>query len=216
MVRAIACCVLSLVVVSIPPAPARADQAMVLQARLAQSVMKAGTAQRNYLRIGLNGCERPPSERTPVNVAFVIDRSGSMQGDAYRAGTRGRHRRRPPPRPDDIASVVIFDDKSTCWCRRRTSPTMPPSPTIRQVGRARHDRYLCRREGRRGRGRSNQGRRDLNRVVLLSDGHANVGPRRPAEFAELGRDAGRGHLGQHHRPRPAIQRGPDAEARARE
>ena len=111
MVRAIACCVLSLVVVSIPPAPARADQAMVLQARLAQSVMKAGTAQRNYLRIGLNGCERPPSERTPVNVAFVIDRSGSMQGeriaqarDAAIAAVRRLDK-------NDIASVIIFDDK---------------------------------------------------------------------------------------------------------
>src|SRR4029077_5162506 len=36
--------------------------------------------------------------------------------------------------------------------------------------------------------RKNKDARRLNRVVLLSDGLANVGPRHPAEFAQLGRD----------------------------
>ena len=36
--------------------------------------------------------------------------------------------------------------------------------------------------------RHNLDARRLNRVVLLSDGQANVGPRRPEEFAKLGRE----------------------------
>ena len=43
--------------------------------------MKPGAKQQNYLLIALNGCEPKRSDnRNPVNVAFVIDRSGSMSG----------------------------------------------------------------------------------------------------------------------------------------
>jgi len=64
------------------PAAARADKPVTLEAKLAQPVMKSGEKQQNFLRIGLNGCEPKRSQdRNPVNVAFVIDRSGSMAGD---------------------------------------------------------------------------------------------------------------------------------------
>ncbi len=71
------------------PQMLRADQAITLDARLAQPVMKEGIAQKNYLRSALTGCRPDPNDnRTPVNVAFVIDRSGSMHGDRHRAGAR--------------------------------------------------------------------------------------------------------------------------------
>src|SRR6476646_1361452 len=88
-----------------------AGQKIGLDARLALPVMRAGAPQKNYLRVALQGCQPEPNQaRTPVNVAFVIDRSGSMQGDriaqakaaAIMAVSRLDHR--------DIASVVIFDN----------------------------------------------------------------------------------------------------------
>ena len=189
MVRAIACCVLSLVVVSIPPAPARADQAMVLQARLAQSVMKAGTAQRNYLRIGLNGCERPPSERTPVNVAFVIDRSGSMQGDRIAQARDAAIAAVRRLDKNDIASVIIFDDKIDVLVQAQNVTDYSAfTDRIRQVAaRGSTAIYGGVNEGA-NQVRINKNGRYLNRVVLLSDGQANVGPRRPVDFEKLGRD----------------------------
>ena len=58
---------------------ASADSSITLDARLAQPVMQEGSAQKNYLRVSLGGCRpEPNASRTPVNVAFVIDRSGSM------------------------------------------------------------------------------------------------------------------------------------------
>src|SRR5262245_31072217 len=91
---------------------APADTPITLEAKLAQPVMKTGEKQQNYLRIGLNGCEPKRSDnRTPVNVAFVIDRSGSMQGarivQAREAAIMALNRLDA----NDIASVVIFDDK---------------------------------------------------------------------------------------------------------
>jgi hypothetical protein len=59
--------------------PARADPSIALEARLAQAVMKTGEAHKTYLRVGLKVCDPPPSRaRVPLNVALVIDRSGSL------------------------------------------------------------------------------------------------------------------------------------------
>jgi Ca-activated chloride channel family protein len=179
-------CVVSIVLLS--ALAARAERPMVLESRLAQPVMKDGKTQRNYLRIALNGCERPPSERTPVNVTFVIDRSGSMAGSRIaqaREATIAAIRRLDQ---NDIASVVIFDD--------RIDVLVPAQPVtdhaafisrIQQVG-ARGNTAI---HGGVTQGaeqvRLNFDKSRLNRIVLLSDGEANVGPRLPADFERLGR-----------------------------
>src|SRR5262245_26061194 len=91
-------------------AAANANQSITLDARLARPVMKEGVGAKNYLRVGVGGCRAEPSQdRTPVNVAFVIDRSGSMQGlriaQAREAAIMAINRLQKT----DIASVVIFD-----------------------------------------------------------------------------------------------------------
>src|SRR5215831_5085279 len=91
---------------------ARAAEPITLTARLAQPVMKSGDRQTNYLRIGLNGCEpQRKADRTPVNVAFVIDRSGSMAGPRIAQAREAAIMAINRLDQSDIASVVIFDDK---------------------------------------------------------------------------------------------------------
>src|SRR5258708_24491143 len=86
-------------------ARAGATEPITLTARLAQPVMKSGERQTNFLRIGLNGCAPPRhADPPPGNVAFVIDRSGSMSGEriaqarqaAGMAGERPGHQRTAP------------------------------------------------------------------------------------------------------------------------
>ena len=194
MIRATLSCTCVVAIAVLSSVPARADKPINLEARFAQPVMKAavmkgGPAQRNYLRIGLNGCERQPTERTPVNVAFVIDRSGSMQGarivqarEAAAAAIRRLDR-------NDIASVVIFDDKIDVLVQAQNVDDHAVFiDRIRQVGArgstAIHGGVI---EGAQ-QVRQNLDQRRLNRVVLSSDGQANVGPRRPEDFAQLGRE----------------------------
>ena len=94
-----ACKVITLAVVTASLAiafAARAAEPITLTARLAQPLMKSGDRQTNYLRVSLNGCEpQRKTDRTPVNVAFVIDRSGQT-----------RHRREivPPRRQPNSGS----------------------------------------------------------------------------------------------------------------
>jgi Ca-activated chloride channel family protein len=184
--RAIASFIVALCSLAVP---AQAGQPIGLEARLANTVMKGGEAGKNYLKVALQGCKPEPSQsRMPVNVAFVIDRSGSMQGmpiaQAREAAIMAVNRLLPT----DIASVVIFDNRIDVL-----APAQPVAdPThfadlIRQVGArgstAIHGGVLA---GAAEVAKNRDARR-LNRVVLLSDGQANVGPSRPEEFAALGR-----------------------------
>ena len=174
----------------LPFGAAAADKPVTLEARLAQPVMKTGETQKNYLRVALNGCEpKRSNDRTPVNVAFVIDRSGSMAGPRIAQAREAAIMAVNRLDQNDIASVVIFDDKVDVLI-----PSQPVNDRamfadrIRQVSTrgstAIHDGVM---EGAREVRKSKDARR-LNRVVLLSDGQANVGPRNPADFARLGHE----------------------------
>jgi Ca-activated chloride channel homolog len=189
MIRTTLSCACVAVIAALSNGPARAEKPINLEARFAQAVMKGGEAQRNYLRVALNGCERQPTERTPVNVAFVIDRSGSMQGTRIvqaREAAAAAIRRLDKT---DIASVVIFDDKIDVLVQAQPVDDHAAFiDRIRQVAArgstAIHGGVI---EGAQ-QVRRNLDPRRLNRVVLLSDGQANVGPRRPEDFATLGRE----------------------------
>ena len=166
-----------------------ADQTITLDARLAQPVMKDGVAQKNYLRVALGGCRPEPKDnRTPVNVAFVIDRSGSMSGPRIAQAREAAIMAINRLQPDDIASVVVFDTRADVIipAQKVTDPRYFID-RIRQIGlggsTAIHDGVL------KGRGEvlTFMDPRRLNRIVLLSDGQANVGPSRPDDFAKLGR-----------------------------
>ncbi len=168
---------------------ARAAESIKLDAQFAQAVMLADATQRNYLRIGLNGCERKPTARTPVNVSFVIDRSGSMRGERMMQAREAAAAAIRRLDKNDIASVVIFDDKIDLLMQAQPVDNHAAFiDRIRQVEArgttAIHGGVL---EGAQ-QVRRNFDPRRLNRVVLLSDGQANVGPRRPEDFAKLGRD----------------------------
>jgi len=189
MSRAIGACVICLAGLLLATLPVRADKPMVLQTRLAQPVMKGGETQRNYLRIALNGCEREKTDRTPVNVAFVIDRSGSMQGIRMAKAREAAIAALKRLDGNDIASVVIFDNLIDVLV-----PAQPVADhaiftdRIRQVAaRGNTAIYDAMLKGADEVRRFKDNRR-LNRVVLLSDGLANVGPSKPDDFAKLGRE----------------------------
>jgi Ca-activated chloride channel family protein len=170
------------------PWPALAEKPLTLETRLGQSVMKTGETQRNFLRVAVGGCERDKTDRTPVNVAFVIDRSGSMQGMRIAQAREAAIMALKRLNTDDIASVVIFDNHiETLVPAQKVTDHATFVDRIRQVG----TRGSTAIHGGVTQGasevRSHKDNRRLNRIVLLSDGRANVGPRDPAEFEALGR-----------------------------
>lgn len=171
-------------------AETRASAAPVdLRIEFDRPVLPADEVQHAIVKIGLRGCLPPRSaDRQPVNLVVVLDRSGSMSGDkiarAQEAAIEALHRldRR------DLFSLVIYDHEVATLIA-------PQSPT--DVGRL--ERQI---RGIGARGNTalfagvSQGAAELrknlersgyvHRVLLLSDGLANVGPSSPDDLGRLG------------------------------
>lgn len=175
---------------SFTAAPAAiADPGITLDARLAQPVMKEGTAQKNYLRVSLGGCQpEPNNNRTPVNVSFVIDRSGSMSGERIAQAREAAIMAVSRLGPEDIASVVVFDTRAEVLipARKVTDPQYFVE-RIQRIGVAGSTAIADGVLTGRGEVLTYMEPRRLNRIVLLSDGQANVGPSRVEDFIRLGK-----------------------------
>jgi len=181
--------ILALAGLLLAPAAATAGEPIRLEARLANPVMKEGAGGKTYLRVALQGCRPQPNDkRTPVNVAFVIDRSGSMGGAPIAQAREAAIMALARLTAADIASVVIFD---------HTVEVLVPAQPVADPGHfADHVRLVQARGSTAihagvmmgaAEVAKNKDPKRLNRVVLLSDGQANIGPSHPADFATLGR-----------------------------
>ncbi len=166
---------------------------VVLRADLANPVVLAGAGTRSYLRVGITGASAEDvGRRTPVNVCFVIDRSGSMSGqkleDAKAAALTGIDRLGE----DDIVSIVAYDStvsvplpptRAKNWSdiHRAISSIQSGGNTALFAGVSQGAEQI----------RRFLDRNQVNRVILMSDGLANVGPSSPGELASLGRSLAR-------------------------
>jgi Ca-activated chloride channel family protein len=165
------------------PAPVR------LTLDVDRTVLPAGSTERAVLKVGLD-CIRLPqrSARPPVNLALVIDRSGSMSGDKI---VRAREAALELVRrlaPDDIVSLVAYDSNvSILVPARRVGNGRELESAIAGL-EANGSTALYggvaagATEIRRHLGET----RHVPRIILLSDGQANIGPSSPEELGRLG------------------------------
>jgi Ca-activated chloride channel family protein len=170
-------------------APALAGKLSV-EAGLGQSKIEAKPGQTLHLRINLKALVGAGSEvrRSPVNVSLVLDKSGSMKGDRIAAAKEAARLALERLSPDDRVSVVTFN---------HLVDVLLPSGHLRDQSAVREKIDAIRVDGTTAiyAGVSEGGRqvqskfdpRRVNRVILMSDGQANVGPASPKELGELGR-----------------------------
>ncbi len=132
------------------------------------------------------------ARRLPVNVSVVLDRSGSMEGAKIEKARQAACAALDRLEPDDVFSLVVFDN--------HTQLLLEPA---RAGSREHREELKARINGIRPGGGTaiyagvqlgaEQVRKFLdpervNRVILLSDGLANVGPSRTSDLTALGRD----------------------------
>lgn len=178
-------------------APLSASAAeLQLQAELGQSVLSTKAAGHTYLRLSLKTLTGLKSEkRSPINVAIVIDRSGSMTGDRIAAAKEAAHVALDRLASDDIVSLVTYNHKvDIIQSAERLGSSR--EKLERAIDRLEVDGTTALYAGTEAGGdqvKKFLSDTKINRVVLISDGLANVGPSSPAELGELGRKlAGKG------------------------
>ena len=159
-----------------------------LNAALAKPTMLAGEKGLNYLKVKLTGFDLPKASiRPPVNIAIVLDRSGSMKGDKIQHAKRAALAAVDRLRDDDIVSVVTYDTNVRVLVpATRASDRDSIRQAIESIQAEGNTALFAGVSKGAAEVRKFLDDKHVNRIILLSDGLANVGPSSPTELEQLG------------------------------
>jgi Ca-activated chloride channel family protein len=159
-----------------------------LDVSLAHPSLLVGKPQTTYLKVGLTGFEVAAStKRAGVNVALVLDKSGSMSGHKLEQAKQAAISSLDRLNGEDIVSVITYDT---------TVQVVMPATKLTDKHAVRQAIQSIQAGGNTAlfAGVSKGGaevrkfldRNRVNRVILLSDGLANEGPSSPHMLGDLG------------------------------
>lgn len=164
-------------------------QQLTLDVTPVHSVLQANKKQSVWIRVGLKGFELESEKKRPgVNLAIVLDKSGSMQGEKIKRAREAAVDAIRLLRADDIVSIVTYD--STVNVLVPATKLTDKEAVIRAVRTIQPGGNTALFAGvSKGAGevRKFLDKERVNRVILLSDGLANVGPSSPGELGSLGK-----------------------------
>ncbi|MDQ8183812.1 VWA domain-containing protein [Pelagicoccus sp. SDUM812005] len=178
-----------------PAASAAAtDPTVALTAELDYAQLSAEGNDTAILKVSLLPAHlRRDYERPPLNLAIVLDRSGSMNGAKIEMAKRAIHRAFQTLQPHDYVSIVAYNNSAR---------TLLPLTQVRRVSNP--SAYIDRIHADGGTAiyaGVNLGAAELrpalndsagiNRILLLSDGLANEGPSSVRDFKLLGQSLAR-------------------------
>ncbi|MEM7304141.1 MAG: VWA domain-containing protein [Pseudomonadota bacterium] len=137
--------------------------------------------------IDVTGASIANPQRLPLNLAVVLDRSGSMSGAKIEQARQAALLLVDQLQSKDIFSLVVYDNdvkvlvpaqpvKNKAWIRRQIQSIRHGGSTALYGGVEEGGHQI----------REYLDEAKINRVILLSDGKANVGPKSPGDLAHLG------------------------------
>lgn len=156
------------------------------------AVSQSGYVVRALLK--LEGKAPDAGGRVPLNLSLVLDRSGSMAGEKLAAAREAAALAVRRLRPEDVVSVVAYDDEVTTVAPPATGAEQGTLPaqllaipaggmTNLSGGWLRGHELVA--EARRAAAADGAGEGGMHRILLLTDGCANVGITDPALLVGL-------------------------------
>lgn len=168
--------------------PILAAPLLKLDLSLDRDVLPAGQNEIAIIKISLNVPEIPREvDRPPVNLTLVLDRSGSMSGDKIVKAREAAVTALRLLGPQDLFSLVIYDHNvQTLIPPQSAANTEWIESQIMHIRTGGNTALFGAVSQGAAEIRKNLERNFVHRVILLSDGLANVGPSDPADLARLG------------------------------
>jgi Ca-activated chloride channel homolog len=155
-----------------------------------REVVLKGQPQEVVVKIDLSAiAEQRKPHRTPLNLAVVLDKSGSMTGAKLEKTKQAAMLLVDRLAPNDIFSLVIFSDHAEVLVPAQKVEDKDALKEKIQGIEAGGSTALY--EGvKKGADQLSEffSSKRINRVILLSDGIANVGPSSPRQLHRLGSD----------------------------
>jgi Ca-activated chloride channel homolog len=159
-----------------------------IDAQMSHKGLIKGQKNTMYLKVALKGLKAPTADnRTPLNVALVIDRSGSMRGDRIKRAKEAAIMAVNLLNTDDILSIIAYDNRAEVLVP--ATKVSNKQRIISGIENIRVNGSTALHAGVTLGGEEVKKFLDsnhVNRVILLSDGIANVGPSSPHQLAQLG------------------------------
>lgn len=147
---------------------------------------------KRVVRVGLQGANVDEVDRRPVNLTVVADVSGSMEGEKLAMVQAGLTRLVDSLRPDDRLAIVTYSTEANVLLPMTalTDSAMIRSVISELTPQAKTNLEAGLRLGY-AQAQANLSDETMNRVVLLSDGVANVGETDPHRLAaQIAQEAG--------------------------
>lgn len=169
----------------------RAGTTVTMAGRLGHPVLAAGRESETYLFLDVQAAEGTATAQAPVDLAIVLDRSGSMQGERMAnalAAAQGMIRRL---RDGDTVSVVGYNTQTQVLLSPTRIDERSRELAVAALGSVEAVGNTCVSCGvEAAMDLLAAGRRSgVQRILLLSDGEANTGIRDVDGFRRLGERA---------------------------
>ena len=166
---------------------AQINKQIQVRSELSSPIILEGTPETNYLKVSLSGQNIDSKKRVPINLAIVIDKSGSMSGQRIEKAREAAILAVNMLNENDTLSIVAYDSEA-----RVIVPATKVDNKPRIIGIINENIYagggtaLFAGLSKGIKQVENQLTKDkVNRIILLSDGQANIGPSSVDELSQL-------------------------------
>ncbi len=164
--------------------------AIVVEGHVMHQNVAAAARTETYLMLELHGADVAPKAAMPVHLSLVIDRSGSMKGGRLESAIASATQAIARLRDGDRISVVAFDQSAQTIVAPTTLDVVSRANVIAAVKKLTLGGDTCMSCGLvSALALLGGGADEAKRVVLLSDGRANLGVKDAAGFDLLGQNA---------------------------